>query len=326
MDERRSTPTSGEALLPAEPGPTGARHLDAGGGAAQPYGDLSPSAAELARILAGPLPTLPAGTARQVAADLRCITSPAAEEVWGHPTWCALVVWVGRQVPAADPVPAAIDAVRRAAAASSGTPGRRPDPEALAARLRGIAERCVEVRSTALRLRMDDLVLEDPPRPPLPSSLESEAAALLRAARVDVRPPTWAVVVPALDIGVDWLATWARDTGLTGTELVASGRSADRLTSTRRLRNLFTGSAARPLVGLLLGADYWGRAARTASGQESGLVYWALRRRHETLNGLAGAVPPAAVIRSWASTLALVDAAVETGDYPVPVLVPTLAA
>lgn len=326
MDERRSAPTPGEAPLPAGIDPTDAHHPGEGRGTVHRSDGVSPAAAELARILGGPLPVLPAGTARQVAADLRRIASPAAEEVWRHPTWCALVVWVGRQVPAADPVPAAIDAVRWAAGARRGTHNRQSDPEALAARLRGIAERCVEVRSTALRLRMDDLVLEDPPHPPMPSSLEPEAAALLRAARLDVRPPTWAVVAPALDIGVDWLATWARDTGLSGTELVAAGRSADRLTSTRRLRNLFTGSAARPLVGLLLGADYWGRAARNASGQESGLVYWALRRRHETLQGLPGAVPPAAVIRSWASTLALVDTAVETGDYPVPALVPTLAA
>jgi hypothetical protein len=265
------------------------------------------AARELVEILSGPLPVLPPGRVTDVAYELRRMATERAARVWRHPGWGSIVGWVVRRVPDCDPTLAATHAVRRA---PLGDPGR-PEALRLASFLVRVASRSPIERPS---LHPPLPLLWDPPEPePVRrregSSLSVEAAELLRAAGVKVSAEAWQLISISVDVAVDWWVDLASQGGFSGDALLVAARDAEHTTERWRLRRHFDGSAARPLVGLLVGGDQWGRRAREVAGGEVGLVYWALLARHARAVGEQLPAPPPAVVRAWATTVALVEKA-----------------
>jgi hypothetical protein len=263
---------------------------------------------ELAAILVGSLPVLPAGGVGDVAAELRAMSSETARAVWAHPGWAELVGWILRRVPDCDPTTAAVHAVRKA------THTRVDDryTVSLARYVKRVAEGC-----SLDRLWVTDMaeLTWDPPEPeraaPAPStSLALEAGRLLASVGVEVSRPAWDLIAASVDIAVDWWNGLAERTGLEGDDLIQAARRSNRMPGDWRLRSHFDGPAARPLVALLVGGDQMGRQARNHAGAEVGLVYWALLARHADQCGQTPPVPPAPIVRAWATSIGWVEKAV----------------
>jgi hypothetical protein len=284
----------------------------------------SSAAAELAAILAEPVPSLPPGSVESVAAELREMSSPAAKAVWGDDRWIAVVGWVLRRVPECDPVLPALHAVRRA-------PMLNEDPHSVNCVARYVlsaARRCVVDRPYARFARLEwEPVAEVMVRPSDAVSLAGEAEELLRANGVVVSGAAWDAISEHVDIAVDWLDGFAANTSHQGEALVVAARDSAAMTSGSRLRHHIPGPAARPLVALLLGGDQWGRQGRQESGTEVSLVLWALAARRARLCGEGDPVPPTPVVRAWATAVQLVDKALAPADGPAgPELAPSVAA
>ncbi len=284
----------------------------------------SPAAAELASILAAPLPSLPTGPIDSVAAELREMSSPAAKALWGDDQWIAVIGWVLRRVPECDPVLPAIHAFRRA-------PMLDRDPHSVNCVARYVlaaARRCVVDRPYARFARLEwEPVAEAMVRPSDAMSLAQEAEELLRANGVVMSRAAYEAIFEHVDIAVDWLDGFASTSSHRGEALVVAARDSAAMTSGSRLRRHIAGPAARPLVALLLGGDQWGRLGRQDSGTEVSLVLWALACRRARLYGEADPVPPAPVVRAWATAAQLVDRALTPTDVPAnPELAPSVAA
>ncbi len=269
------------------------------------------AAGQLAGILAGPLPALPPGDIAEVSAELRAMSSCRAGDVWRHPGWSAVIGWILNRCPECEPTTAAVHAVRNAARAVDDA----GYAVSLARYVRRIAENSKVDRPPATE--MIDLTW-DPPEPEHNSarastSLAVEAADLLRAVGVVVGQSAWEVIGPSIDIAVDWWDGLASRTGLAGDDLVAAARQTNRITVDWRLRAHFEGPAARPLVALLMGGDNVGRWARRDAGIEIGLVYWSLLARRAYLAGEVPPVPPAPVVRAWATSIRWVQKVVDPG-------------
>lgn len=269
------------------------------------------AAEQLAGILAGPLPALPPGETAEVSAELRAMSTCRAVAAWRHPGWSAVIGWILRRCPECDPTTAAVHAVRNAARAVEDA----GYAVSLARYVRRIAENSTVDRPPATE--MIDLTW-DPPEPEhsiacASTSLAVEAADLLRAVGVVVSQPAWEVIAPSIDIAVDWWDALARRTCLGGDDLIAAARQTNRLTVDWRLRAHFEGPSARPLVALLMGGDNVGRWARRDAGTEIGLVYWSLLARRAYLAGEVPPVPPAPVVRAWATSIRWVEKVVDAG-------------
>ena len=283
------------------------------------------AAGELASILAGPLPALPPGDVAKVSAELRAMSSRDAGDVWRHPGWSALIGWILGRCPECDPITAAVHAIRNAARAVDDA----GYAVSLARYVRRIAENSAVDRPPASEMIELTWDLPEPEHrfPCTSTSLAVEAADLLRAVRVVVSQPAWEVIVPSIDIAVDWWDTLASRTGLAGDALVAVARQTNRITVDWRLRAHFEGPAARPLVALLMGGDNIGRWARRDAGTEIGLVYWSLLGRRANLAGEIPPVPPAPVARGWATSIQWVEKVVDPGgDSADPRIGPIVAA
>lgn len=261
--------------------------------------------ATLAAILREPLPVLPGRSPCAAARQLRQICGRQAAAVWRHPTWGALVGWLGRRVPDADPVTPAVAAIRRAHSFD----GRR-----LARYVIATARNSTVSHWPSWLVPLSDVAAEELAAPPLScarddDSLWREARELLEAVGVTLSAPTEETVSASIDIAVDWWDQFAGNTGLTGQALVHAVRHSAAQANNRRLRSLFDGPQAKPLVTLLLGDGQLGRRVRQTAGVEAGLVYWALAVRHAQRLGARQPVPPAEVRAGWAATLALVERA-----------------
>lgn len=282
------------------------------------------AARQLASILAGPLPALPPGDVAKVSAELRAMSSRHAGDVWRHPGWSALIAWILSRCPECDPTTAAVHAVRNAA--------RAVDDGGYAVSLARYVRRIAENSAVDRPPASEMIELNwDPPEPEqrvarASTSLAVEAADLLRAVGVVVSQPTWEVIVPSIDIAVDWWDTLASRTGLAGDALVAVARQTNRITVDWRLRAHFEGPAARPLVALLMGGDNVGRWARRDAGTEIGLVYWSLLARRANLAGEIPPVPPAPVARGWATSIQWVEKVVAPGGDSADLRIGPLAA
>lgn len=267
------------------------------------------AAEQLAGMLAGPLPSLPSGDTAEVSAELRAMSSCRAVAVWRHPGWSAVIGWILRRCPECDPTTAAVHAVRNAA--------RAVEDAGYAVSLTRYVRRIAE--NSSLDRESTTGIVEltwDPPEPEqrtacVSTSLAVEAAELLGSVGVVVSPPAWEMVAPSIDIAVDWWDTLASRTGLAGDDLVVAARRTNRTTVDWRLRAHFEGPAARPLVALLMGGDNVGRWARRDAGSEVGLVYWSLLVRQAHLAGQMPPVPPAPVVRAWATSIRWVEKAVD---------------
>lgn len=269
------------------------------------------AAGQLAGILAGPLPVLPPGDIAEVSAELRAMSSCRSVAVWRHPGWSAVIGWILGRCPECEPTTAAVHAVRNAARAVDDA----GYAVSLARYVRRIAENSAVDRPPATEII--DLTW-DAPEPErsiacVSTSLAVEAADLLRAVGVVVSQSAWGVIAPSIDIAVDWWDALASRTGLAGDDLVAAARQTNRITVDWRLRAHFEGPAARPLVALLMGGDNVGRWARRDAGTEIGLVYWSLLARRANLAGEISPVPPAPVVRAWATSIQWVEKVVDPG-------------
>ena len=263
------------------------------------------AAEQLAGILAGPLPALPPGDVAEVSAEIRAMCSCRAVAVWRHPGWSAVVGWILRRCPECEPTTAAVHALRNAA--------RAVDDAGYAVSLARYVRRIAQ-NSSVDRQPVTELVelTWDPPELEqrtirVSTSLAVEAADLLRSGGVVVSQPAWEVIAPSIDIAVDWWDTLARRTGLVGGDLVTAARQTKRTTVDCRLRAHFEGPAARPLIALLMGADNVGRWARRDADAEVGLVYWSLLARRAYLVGEIPPIPPAPVVRAWATSILWVE-------------------
>lgn len=288
------------------------------------------SVEELSRILARPLPDLPAGDVPVVAAELRRMRSERAATVWRHQRWADLVGWIVRQVPDSDPTIAAVHAIRNRARAIDDPAYAR----SLAAYVRRIALNSTQEFRSPKR-PLEELTW-DPPEPPSDTathsseSLAVEASRLMKDAGATPTDQAWSLIAAGIDIGIDWWAGLATRSGLTGDELVAAARQARKTTVNQRLGQHFDGPSARPLVALLVGGDQRGRWARQVAGAEAGLLYWSLLIRHTCGRGETSPVPPASVVRAWATNLAWIERAIAPSISPgapaAPASGPTIAA
>ncbi|MGH9072876.1 MAG: hypothetical protein ACRDZQ_01965 [Acidimicrobiales bacterium] len=274
-------------------------------------------------ILTGPLPDLAPGDTRQVVGELRAMATPGAQTVWRHPGWASLLAWIVARVPHCDPTVAGVHAIRRA-------PVLRRNPGAVAqvaSYVLRTAEASPSNRSAGRFLGLDVEPADTwQPCRPASASLATEAAELLRRAGIRPCPPAWETISASVDIAVDWWAGFATSTGLGGEALVAAARDAAAMCSEWRLRRHLQGPAGRPLVALLLGGDQWGRSARRACGHETSLVLWALQARRARQAGGPEPVPPAPVVRAWATTVQLIEEAITPLADPDMGVSPTVAA
>lgn len=268
---------------------------------------------ELSEILRGPLPALPGCDTHSAAGRLRRVCGREAVAVWRHPTWGALVGWIGRLVPDADPVAPAVAAIRRAGDLA---------PADLARYVLAAARHSTTIRDPS-SIPLSDATVEELAESPLArrageDSLWREARELLDAAGVTLTSPMVETVAASIDIAVDWWDRFAERSGLTGDALVHAVRHSAGVSKARRLRSLFDGPQARPLVTLLLGDGQLGRRVRETAGVEAGLVYWALAARHAERVGVTRPQPPSAVTAGWAAMLGLVQRALAAGDGSAP--------
>jgi hypothetical protein len=277
---------------------------------------------DLAEILSGPLPDVPAGPVKSVAMELREMRTPRACEVWRHPGWASLCVWISSKIPDCDPTTPGIHGVRLAALVRED----RSTADRVGRHLANIARRCPADRlgqSYGAAIRQG---VTAPPMGPSGDSLIGEVAILLRIVGISLNPVVWQAVSEAVDIGIDWLDRFAIHKDLVGKELIGAAREQTRIASDRRLRQLLPNPIARPLAALLLGGDQWGRRARRACGQETSLLLWALMMRHAHAIGKPEPVPQPPVVRAWATTVRLIGDALPAPEASGPDFGPTVAA
>jgi len=239
------------------------------------------------------------------------MTTPAARTVWRHQGWADLLGWITRRVPDCDPIVAGIHAARRAHLLGE----EWSAVSQLASYLTRAAKRSPADRVSGLNLTAGTWEPAEPEAavPPASMSLAGEAADLLRAVGLTPSSTAWAAISESLDVAVDWCDGFATSTGLAGEDLVVAARDAAGMSSEWRLRRHFESQAGRPLVALLLGGDQWGRRARRACGRESALLLWALDVRRCRRMDEPAPVPPAPVVRAWATTVGLIEASVTAG-------------
>jgi hypothetical protein len=239
-----------------------------------------------------------------LAHEVREVRTHYARVLWRHPTWAALYGWFVVVTPDCDPVLPALHAIREA---RIGHPS--PPVERIARRATSIAHKNPRNRCWDEAELWPQVPVPPAQTPNAPRSIVPEVAELFRRAGISPADAAWDAISTGVDIGIDWLDEFASNSKLRGDKLIAAARDARAIPSRQRLRAHFYQAEGRPLVALLLGGDQWGSVARLAAGCEASLLLWALKLRHANEVGEPEPVPPPPVVKAWATTCQLIEAA-----------------
>lgn len=271
---------------------------------------------ELAAVLAGEVPALPAASLRQLAGALRYDAADPpgwAEDVWRHPGWQALATFVARHFPSAPhPELLVIRALQSVDAVRSDT----MTTGALLAVMDRLKTRShpVERPQTDLVKRLADHTRLAPPTTPRDHDRNPRQAVeeLLTHLRIDPGPNTREAVLTAAGDAVSHVERVVRsrrvsrpagDAWLTlvDTSQLAGNRNG---TNGHRPANAFPASPVRPeLTAIYFGVGYRHRV-KTEVRPAYGMLWWLAK---------PDLTPPPPVVRRWQMSLQRMESKLDSG-------------
>lgn len=271
---------------------------------------------ELAAILAGDVPALPATSLRQLAAALRydaAVPPQWAEDVWRHPGWQEVAAFVARQFPSAPhPELLVIRALQSVDALRSGT----MTTEAVLTVMDRLKTRShpVERPQSDLVKRLADHARLAPPTAPRDHDRNPRQAVeeLLAHLRIDPGPNTKEAVLTAAGDAVSHVERVvrsrrvARPAGDAWLTLVDTSQLAGNRDGSggHRPANAFPASPVRPeLTAIYFGVGYRHRV-KTEVRPAYGLLWWLAK---------PDLTPPPPVVRRWRMSLQRMESKLDSG-------------
>jgi len=259
---------------------------------------------ELASILAGDVPTLPAASLRQLAVALRYDAAEPpewAEEIWRHPAWQTLAAFVAHHFPTARHPELLVIRALQSSEAVSGDPAAAGALLAVMDRLKTRAHPVERPQSDLVR-RLTDQARTAPEVAPRDHEREPSQAVgeLLARLRIDPGPNTREAVLSSAGAAVSHVERVvrsrrvARPAGDAWLTLVDTSQLAGNRTKGQRPANAFPAGPVKPeLTALYFGVGYRHRV-KTEVRPAYGLLWWLAK---------PDLTPPPPVVRRWRMSL-----------------------